>query len=477
MKKLFFAILTLTLTFTLFSCLSDDPVELPTPTRPDLDLPVPDETVPFIPAETGDWRYDPNPNDDIYIYGGSFGNTSIILKLYDGKADIAFRVTEKSTAVELLNMDISRADYVCGTYYRISGLTYSKNGVGENHLVLEAEPFYVTSEMKITVPDGSSIGDYIAKRTEMLENAAKNKHINKEKLEEQKAYMRRETLSANGEQLRISLTINNTTGACKITSIQCNINGKQHKLTNYYNKDNIERTEIDFGSDNRFRTVHYFNKVYTTKIEDTYVHGDASITRTEAEYKEGELISFTFYGEKGAKELYKSFDHIGKVESIYYVEGDRGYEISYGSNGQKTFEEVYEVSATTKQALRVLSRTSWDSFGKLRYENYNEGNKNISKTYSNGILSEYTEKSVSESLLIRYYNDGVTKKYSERSVSPLGYDGFITVSKQEWYANGILKYEYSAEANGNVNYERTYDDNGVLISDATDGESSLSAEA
>jgi antitoxin component YwqK of YwqJK toxin-antitoxin module len=40
----------------------------------------------------------------------------------------------------------------------------------------------------------------------------------------------------------------------------------------------------------------------------------------------------------------------------------------------------------------------------------------------------------------------------------------------EWYENGALKYELSADLDGFIHYEREYDENGVLIFERTNVE-------
>ena len=63
MKKLFF-IAALLLVTTLCSCYAPSYSSTePTPTRPDLDLPLPEETEPYIPPVSGKWEHDPNPYD------------------------------------------------------------------------------------------------------------------------------------------------------------------------------------------------------------------------------------------------------------------------------------------------------------------------------------------------------------------------------------------------------------------------------
>ena len=154
----------------------------------------------------------------------------------------------------------------------------------------------------------------------------------------------------------------------------------------------------------------------------------------------------------------------------YYVEGNRGYEISYYQDGTKQSESVYEINAKTLRKLRELSYTVWYENGSVRSETKTEDGKTLTKAYSeNGTLLEHYEKEGNTEITTKYYNNGNKKSQKETNYKNNSSIGSVT-SRMEWYENGTLKYELSADLDGFIHYERKYYENGVLIFERTNVE-------
>jgi antitoxin component YwqK of YwqJK toxin-antitoxin module len=493
MKKLCFAILILTVVFMLFSC-AYGTVRPPDLTRPDLTLPLPDKWDPFekYVHESNNWIYDPDPNDDTRIYGGTYDNVTFVLTLDDSIASLAVMVSEKVTKAELLRLGLEGSDYTCNTVYSLTDLTYTySDSDGGNIVLLKADSFQMFSAMNIESSDGADVSEFITKRTTLLDELVKQELVSQSEAESKKAYLNGKTAVTVGSSLNISVLLDEEKGVCRVDSIDCMIDGKQHKLTHTFKLNTLEEKNIEVESE--MTKLFNYSANGASRV-DTYYRSDGSsygvwthfyytgeVLRCQLLLKgypkklqiyffeNGKIEAKTSYRQGNAEESSIRYNSFGRITSQYYVEDGRGYDITYYDDGTKKSEYICEVDAETFKRGALVSSTYWYEDGSVRSETKVEDGKTVTERYSeDGTVLERVERENAVTRTFKYYADGKKQSIVETEYDDHGYSH--TIGKMEWYENGTLKYELSAKINGYINYEREYDENGVLIFERTNVE-------
>jgi hypothetical protein len=96
-----------------------------------------------------------------------------------------------------------------------------------------------------------------------------------------------------------------------------------------------------------------------------------------------------------------------------------------------------------------------------------ESKSTVSKAYyTSGKLKSYQIASSESDHTVNYYESGA-KSSEQLSVKISDNNGSYLKYRTEWYENGDLYYDYSGEINGDINYERRYGENGVLVNEVT----------
>ena len=159
MKKTVLALLILSALLMLFSC-SSDKVEPPTPTRPDLDLPIPGltEDIGFYPypPDSSHWQHDPDPFDEIRIYGGLSGKDFARVAIERGSCTLTVQVCHTVSQSELRALGIKyESNIIVNTTYTVSNLKVSPSISSDpNEKMLSSDEYSIVAYQEVTSPDG-----------------------------------------------------------------------------------------------------------------------------------------------------------------------------------------------------------------------------------------------------------------------------------------------------------------------------------
>ena len=481
MKKLFF-IAALLLVTTLCSCYAPSYSSTePTPTRPDLDLPLPEETEPYIPPVSGKWEHDPNPYDEIKIYGGMCGDGTAVISLEN---DLATVTLEAVSIIDSGENEASKTTYV------VSGLSLlperdPKNGA----YVLFAETYTVSARLDAGV--SISYADIANADAEIAIDVVVPSNL----------------VVYEGQNLSISVNLDDENGVCTVNSISCEdktegqiyaeyeyVRGYAYKT--YFSSKNLKVELVYRSKDDQLmkKTVSTYNdegKRTHVLCKSWYANG---VLKSVQEATTGGAYDYAvYYHENGniksethlesLRENSMHYNEDGVLTSKKYYDGDYLHEISYYDDGETVFKEQIDVIDNDYiNSLFTVSIKYWYKNGALQSEKVNvkNGKSHFKAYFEDGRLQRevrYTKTGGTE-YEIAYYEDGTlqceidnvnkTKYIHEIIPYPDGRPDRIRITVNgvttttDYYENGVKSYEYICIPELDEDYTKEWYENGVL---------------
>lgn len=421
MKKTVLALLILSALLMLFSC-SSDKVEPPTPTRPDLDLPLPNTTEDPIfgqyPPESLNWEYDPDPYDEVKIYGGAFGNNFVKIMIENGSCSITVEATETVSNHELYTLGITeKFDIAVKTTYTVNELMIISTNV-QNQWTLFADNAQIIARREYVALDNDidGVNEYCEAKYEQLKDAFKSGIISDKRLRSELDLLHGFNNMISNGKITIIVELDNKNGTCSLHSARWN-NENGYECCAFYtygkNKEKLKSisTDIEYSK----TTIYYRNDGVTVSSKDvTEITPDGRELQTK----------YTVYIDGNVKELYELEDGWQKRYLSYYGNGQIEKDLIFEGYYYATAYEYYED-------------------GKVKVHYYIEDGKRHQKTY---------------------YEDGQSLAgHIITVINPENYSDLYMLSLKEWYENGVLMHEIVGNENGYVS-DAEYYGNGQMMS-------------